>query len=66
MKMLMPSILPHLQLMGLPLNSIVVEFLNCFSEAFQTGKSQVKLVGISPASELWKYAIRGCIKYQFS
>lgn len=66
MRMLMPSILPHLQLVGLPLNSILVEFLKSFSEAFQTGKSLVKLVGISPASELWKEATRGCIKYQFS
>lgn len=66
MKMLMPSILSHLQFMGLLVNSVLVEFLKSFSEAFQTGKFLVKLLGISPASVLWKEATKGCIKYQFS
>lgn len=52
MKMLMPSILSHLQFMGLLVNSVLVEFLKSFSEAFQTGKFLVKLLGISPASVL--------------
>jgi len=52
MKMLMPSILTYFHLMRLLVNSILVEFLKSFSEAFQTGESLVKLVGISTESEL--------------